>query len=79
METNKSVKPFLVDFLRRKNLFFDDEILSRHHFGAGNSIFLRRDPFSSAFLSGKLYFLATRPFLVGILGRKNHFFDDETR
>ncbi|WP_368985965.1 hypothetical protein NST54_18305 [Caldifermentibacillus hisashii] len=79
METNKLVKPVLVDILRRKNLFFDDEIHSRHHFGARNSIFWRRDLLSSAFLCGKLHFLATTPVLVGILGRKTPFFGDDTR
>ncbi|WP_346207869.1 hypothetical protein NSS91_18775 [Caldifermentibacillus hisashii] len=77
METNKLVKPFLVDFLRRKNHFFDDEIHSRHHFWAENSIFWRRDLLSSAFLCGKLHFLATTPFLVDFLRREMPFFGDE--
>ncbi|MCM3054546.1 MULTISPECIES: hypothetical protein [Bacillaceae] len=44
--TTRSV---LVVFLRRKNLFFDDEIHSRRHFEVKNSFFWRRDPFSSSF------------------------------
>ncbi|MEL3959102.1 hypothetical protein NST17_18260 [Caldifermentibacillus hisashii] len=78
METNKLVKPVLVGILRRKNHFFDDEIHSRHHFGAENSIFWRRDLLSSAFLCGKLHFLATTPFLVDFLRRKTPFFGDDT-
>ncbi|MEL3959104.1 hypothetical protein NST17_18270 [Caldifermentibacillus hisashii] len=44
-----ATRSILVGILRRKNHFFDDEIHSRHHFGAKNSIFWRRDPFSSPF------------------------------
>ncbi|MCB7078110.1 hypothetical protein LI012_14975, partial [Caldibacillus thermoamylovorans] len=39
--------------------------------------FWRRGLFSSAFLRAKLYFWATRPFLVAILKRETPFFDDE--
>ncbi|MCB7076230.1 hypothetical protein LI012_05240 [Caldibacillus thermoamylovorans] len=72
-----ATRPLLVVFLRRKTPLFGDETTFRRHFGAGNSTFWRRDPFSSPFLSGKLLFLATRPVLVVFLRRKNHFFDDE--
>jgi hypothetical protein len=51
---------FLVTFLSRKTPFFDDETLSRHHFGVKNSLFWRRDSFSSSLLGEKLHFLATR-------------------
>ena len=40
--------------------------------------FWRQDLFSSALLGEKLYFLATRPFLVTILKREIAFFDYET-
>ncbi|MBU5342514.1 hypothetical protein [Caldifermentibacillus hisashii] len=49
METNKLVKPVLVDFLRRKNPLFGDDTRSRRLFEAKNSLFWRRHPFSSAF------------------------------
>ncbi|MEN0651057.1 hypothetical protein NSQ82_18950 [Caldifermentibacillus hisashii] len=67
--------PVLVDFLRRNTPFFGDETRSRHHFWAENSIFWRRDLLSSAFLCGKLHFLAARPVLVTILSRETSFFD----
>jgi hypothetical protein len=57
---------------------FDDESLSRRHFCTGNSIFWRRDHFSSSLLSGKLHFLATKPFLVVIFSREMPLFGDET-
>ncbi|WP_368996507.1 hypothetical protein [Caldifermentibacillus hisashii] len=41
------VETLLVTTLSRKLLHFDDETLSRHHFGAENARFWRRDPFSS--------------------------------
>ncbi|WP_404996465.1 hypothetical protein [Caldifermentibacillus hisashii] len=44
-----ATRPVLVGILRRKNLFFDDEIHSRRHFELKNSFFWRRDPFSSSF------------------------------
>ncbi|MCB7069051.1 hypothetical protein LIZ76_03605 [Caldibacillus sp. 210928-DFI.2.22] len=72
-----ATRPVLVGILRRKTPFFGDDTRSRHHFWAENSIFWRRDLLSSAFLCGKLHFLATKPVLVGILRRKNLFFDDE--
>ncbi|MCB7076229.1 hypothetical protein LI012_05235 [Caldibacillus thermoamylovorans] len=74
-----ATRPVLVVFLRRKTPLFGDETPFRRHFGAGNSTFWRRDPFSSSFLSGKLLFLATRPVLVDFLRRKTPFFGDETR
>ncbi|MCB5934623.1 hypothetical protein LJB62_06695 [Bacillus sp. DFI.2.34] len=40
---------FLVTILSRKTPFFDDETLSRHHFKPENSLFWRRNPFSSPF------------------------------
>ncbi|MCB5934568.1 hypothetical protein LJB62_06420 [Bacillus sp. DFI.2.34] len=58
---------FLVVTFARKTPLFGDETTSRRHFWAGNSIFWRRDLFSSSFRTGKLHFLATRPFLVVIL------------
>ncbi|WP_368986049.1 hypothetical protein NST54_19055 [Caldifermentibacillus hisashii] len=69
---------FLVTFLSRKTPFFDDETSSRQLFWAKNTIFWRRDSFSSSLLGEKLHFLATRLFLVGTLSRKTHFFDDGT-
>ncbi|MEC5271269.1 MULTISPECIES: hypothetical protein [Bacillaceae] len=74
-----TTRSFLVTILVRETPFFSDETRSRHHFGAGNSIFWRRDPFSSSFLSGKLYFLATKPLLVVILNRETLLFGGETR
>ncbi|WP_346200093.1 hypothetical protein NSQ96_15865 [Caldifermentibacillus hisashii] len=44
-----ATKPILVVTLSRKMLIFGDEILSRHHFKPENSLFWRRDPFSSPF------------------------------
>ncbi|MCB7071582.1 hypothetical protein LIZ76_16855, partial [Caldibacillus sp. 210928-DFI.2.22] len=52
---------------------------SRRLFLAGNSLFWRRDPFSSSFFGRKLIFLATRFILVTILRWKTSFFGDETR
>ncbi|WP_404996334.1 hypothetical protein [Caldifermentibacillus hisashii] len=57
---------------------FGDETLSRRHFCTGNSIFWRRDHFSSSLLREKLHFLATKPFLVVIFARKTPLFGDET-
>jgi hypothetical protein len=71
------VETLLVTTLSQKLLHFDDETLSRHHFGAENARFWRRDLFSSPFWGGKLHFLATRPFLVTILSRKLLVFGDE--
>ncbi|WP_269919369.1 hypothetical protein [Caldifermentibacillus hisashii] len=72
------VETLLVTTLRLKTHFFDDETLSRHHFEPKIARFWRRDPFSSPFWGGKCSILATRPFLVTILGRKLLVFDDET-
>ncbi|WP_340500720.1 hypothetical protein, partial [Caldifermentibacillus hisashii] len=69
---------FLVTFLSRKMLIFGDETCSRRRFGVENSIFWRRDSFSSSLLGEKLHFLATRPLLVTLFGRKTPFFGDET-
>ncbi|MEK0291942.1 hypothetical protein P5F77_15890 [Caldifermentibacillus hisashii] len=69
---------FLVVTFARETPFFGDETLSRHHFGVKNSLFWRRDSFSSSLLGEKLHFLATRPLLVTLFGRKTPFFGDET-
>ncbi|WP_251246157.1 hypothetical protein [Caldibacillus thermoamylovorans] len=74
-----ATKPVLVVFLSRETLIFGDETRSRRLFLAGNSLFWRRDPFSSSFLLGKLLFLATRPVLVVFLSRETLIFGDETR
>ncbi|WP_152032385.1 hypothetical protein [Caldibacillus thermoamylovorans] len=42
-------RPFLVVIFGRETPFFGDETTSRRHFWAGNSIFWRRDSFSSPF------------------------------
>ncbi|MBU5341769.1 hypothetical protein [Caldifermentibacillus hisashii] len=73
-----TTRPFLVTTLSRKLLVFGDETLSRHHFGAENARFWRRDLFSSPFWGGKLHFLTTKPFLVTTLRRKLLVFGDET-
>ncbi|MEK0290098.1 hypothetical protein P5F77_06380 [Caldifermentibacillus hisashii] len=73
-----ATRPLLVTILRREMLFFDDETPSRHHFGAINALFWRRNLFSSSFWGEKCSILATRPFLVAILRREMLFFDDET-
>ncbi|MCB7076937.1 hypothetical protein LI012_08885 [Caldibacillus thermoamylovorans] len=69
---------FLVAVLGWKTPLFGDETSSRHLFWAKNTIFWRRDLFSSTFLGEKLHFLATRLFLVVILSRKTPLFGDET-
>ncbi|MEN0659719.1 hypothetical protein NST11_10090 [Caldifermentibacillus hisashii] len=43
-----ATRPFLVTILSRKTSFFGDETYSRHHFESKNSLFWRRDPFSSS-------------------------------
>ncbi|CEE02843.1 hypothetical protein BT1A1_3056 [Caldibacillus thermoamylovorans] len=68
----------LVVIFRLEMLFFGDEITSRRHFWPGNSIFWRRNPFSSSFWGRKLHFLATKLVLVVIFVRKSPFFGDET-
>ncbi|WP_368975853.1 hypothetical protein NST61_04715 [Caldifermentibacillus hisashii] len=73
-----ATKPFLVVVLRCETPFFGDETLSRRRFEAGNSLFWRRDSFSSSFLGAKLLFLATRLFLVVVFGPETSFFSDET-
>ncbi|WP_368996647.1 hypothetical protein [Caldifermentibacillus hisashii] len=73
-----ATRSLLVVILSREMPLFGDETTSRRHFCTGNSIFWRRDHFSSSFLYGKLHFLATRPFLVVILNRKMPLFSDET-
>ncbi|MCM3056230.1 hypothetical protein [Caldibacillus thermoamylovorans] len=40
---------FLVVILSRKTHFFGDETFSRRHFEPRNSLFWRRNPFSSPF------------------------------
>ncbi|WP_346207686.1 hypothetical protein NSS91_16745 [Caldifermentibacillus hisashii] len=69
---------FLVVVFWPETSFFGDETLSRRHFEPKNSLFWRRDSFSSPFCGGKCSILATRPFLVVILSRETHFFGDET-
>ncbi|MEK0285840.1 hypothetical protein [Caldifermentibacillus hisashii] len=44
-----ATKPILVVILSRKTPFFGDDTLSRHHFKPENSLFWRRDSFSSPF------------------------------
>ncbi|MED3643610.1 hypothetical protein P5F75_09430 [Caldifermentibacillus hisashii] len=69
---------FLVVIFWPETPFFGDETFSRRHFLAGNSIFWRRDSFSSSFLAGKCHFSATRSLLVVIFMRESPFFGDET-
>ncbi len=73
-----ATRPFLVVIFARETPFFGDETFSRRHFCTGNSLFWRRDPFSSSLLPGKPHFLATRPFLVITFARETPFFGDET-
>jgi hypothetical protein len=72
-----ATRPFLVVTFVRETPFFGDETTSRRHFYAGNSIFWRRDHFSSSLLHRKLLFLATRPFLVVTFAQETSFFGDE--
>ncbi|MEL3956415.1 hypothetical protein NST17_04215 [Caldifermentibacillus hisashii] len=44
-----ATRPFLVVILRWRTLIFVDETYSRRHFWAGDSLFWRRDSFSSSF------------------------------
>ncbi|WP_368986232.1 hypothetical protein NST54_01415 [Caldifermentibacillus hisashii] len=74
-----ATKSFLVVFFWLETHFFGDETRSRRLFLAGNSLFWRRNPFSSSFFGWKLTFLATRPVLVVFFTRKTSFFGDETR
>ncbi|MCB5934566.1 hypothetical protein LJB62_06410 [Bacillus sp. DFI.2.34] len=73
-----ATRPLLVVIFVRETPFFGDETPSRRHFCTKNSIFWRRNPFSSSFLHEKLHFLATKPFLVVIFARKTPLFGDET-
>ncbi|MEC5273346.1 hypothetical protein, partial [Caldifermentibacillus hisashii] len=72
-----ATKPNLVTVLRRKMHYFGDEPHSRHHFEVKNALFWRRGQFSSPFLVENLIFLATKPNLVVIFGRKPLNFGDE--
>ncbi|MEL3956414.1 hypothetical protein NST17_04210 [Caldifermentibacillus hisashii] len=44
-----ATKPFLVVTFGQETPFFGDETISRRRFWAGDSLFWRRDPFSSSF------------------------------
>ncbi|WP_346207685.1 hypothetical protein NSS91_16740 [Caldifermentibacillus hisashii] len=44
-----ATRPFLVVILSRETHFFGDETRFRRHFEPRNSLFWRRDPFSSSF------------------------------
>ncbi|WP_152032394.1 hypothetical protein [Caldibacillus thermoamylovorans] len=74
-----ATRPLVVGIFVRETPFFGDDTLSRRLFEAKNSTFWRRDLLSSAFLCGKLHFLATTPFLVDFLRRKTPLFGGETR
>ncbi|MEK0291213.1 hypothetical protein P5F77_12155 [Caldifermentibacillus hisashii] len=63
-----ATKPFLVTILSWATPFFGDETLSRRHFEVKTAQFWRRDLISSPFWGEKVVFLATRPFLVTVLG-----------
>ncbi|MEC5274005.1 hypothetical protein, partial [Caldifermentibacillus hisashii] len=69
---------FLVVTFGRETPLFSDETSSRRHFGVKNSLFWRRDHFSSPLWGKKLTFLATRLFLVVTFGRETPLFGDET-
>ncbi|MEL3958773.1 hypothetical protein NST17_16560 [Caldifermentibacillus hisashii] len=72
-----ATRSLLVVIFARKTQLFGDETLSRRHFCTKNSIFWRRDPFSSSFFGRKLHFLATRSLLVVIFSREMPLFGDE--
>ncbi|MCB5935684.1 hypothetical protein LJB62_12165 [Bacillus sp. DFI.2.34] len=72
-----ATRPFLVVFLSQEIPLFGDEIPSRRLFEAENSLFWRRDLFSSSFLHGKSHFLATKYLLVVTFARETPFFGDE--
>ncbi|MEN0658228.1 hypothetical protein NST11_02195 [Caldifermentibacillus hisashii] len=74
-----ATRSFLVTVLGRKMLNFGGETQSRHHFWLRNACFWRRGPFSSPLLGEKCLFLATRSFLVAVLGRKMLNFCGETQ
>ncbi|MEL3956348.1 hypothetical protein NST17_03875 [Caldifermentibacillus hisashii] len=67
----------LVTVFGRKSLIFGDEASSRHRFWSKISHIWRRGQFSSPFLVENLIFLATKPNLVVIFGRKPLNFGDE--
>ncbi|MED3644508.1 hypothetical protein P5F75_14130 [Caldifermentibacillus hisashii] len=69
----------LVVVFAPKTPFFGDETLSRRRFCAENSLFWRRDSFSSSFWGRKRYFLATKLVLVVFFRLEMLFFGDETR
>ncbi|WP_270577591.1 hypothetical protein [Caldibacillus thermoamylovorans] len=73
-----ATSPVLVVILSRETSFFGDEILSRRHFEPGNSLFWRRDLFSSPFWGEKVVFLAARLVLVVVFRSESHVFGDET-
>ncbi|MEN0664189.1 hypothetical protein [Caldifermentibacillus hisashii] len=68
----------LVAFFAPEPPLFGDETLSRRRFWTENPLFWRRHPLSSSFCGGKLYFLATRPFLVVVFAPETSFFGDNT-
>ncbi|MEN0659474.1 hypothetical protein NST11_08810 [Caldifermentibacillus hisashii] len=57
-----ATNPVLVAILSRKTCYFDDEPRSRRHFEPKNSLFWRRDPFSSSFFAGTPIFWRRDPF-----------------
>ncbi|MEK0289470.1 hypothetical protein P5F77_03165 [Caldifermentibacillus hisashii] len=67
----------LVTVLSRNTCYFDDEPRSRRLFKPKNSLFWRRDPFSSSFFGRNPHFLATRSILVVIFWPETPFFGDE--
>ncbi|MEN0664136.1 MULTISPECIES: hypothetical protein [Bacillaceae] len=64
---------FLVVILSREMPLFGDETLSRRHFLAGNSIFWRRNHFSSSLLGGNATFWRRDSFSSSFLYGKLHF------
>ncbi|MEN0664135.1 hypothetical protein [Caldifermentibacillus hisashii] len=66
-------RPFLVVILSREMPLFGDETLSRRHFYAGNSIFWRRNHFSSSLLGGNATFWRRDLFSSSFLCGKLHF------
>ncbi|MCM3055794.1 hypothetical protein [Caldibacillus thermoamylovorans] len=74
-----ATKHLLVVILSRETPFFGDEPRSRRHFEPGNSLFWRRDLFSSPFWGEKVVFLAARLVLVVVFRSESRVFGDETR
>jgi len=72
-----ATKPVLVVFFWLETHFFGDETRSRRLFEPGNTLFWRRNPFSSSFFGRKLTFLATKPVLVVFFWLETHFSGDE--